>query len=156
MHLFFPKSSLFCLWPYVVSDPSLSLSWLTSPFAVFSPPHPTRAEEWVSGCVVLCCQPGLNHNNIFFSKKDFPLVLNMTFVPYPTVAIFSFFARRYWWAMAPVSQFSLSCGWRILGMNDVGELRPKSEEVPQRSVRFCSWAAPCSVRWVQMDRLEAH
>lgn len=45
--------------------------------------------------------------------------------PFCIFSILSFFARRHWQAVVPVSQFSLCCGWRILGMNDVGELCPK-------------------------------
>lgn len=41
-------------------------------------------------------------------------------------------------------------------MNNVSEFCPKLEEMPQMSVRFCSWAAPGSVRWVEMDHLEEH
>lgn len=40
-------------------------------------------------------------------------------------------------------------------MNTVGESCPKLQ-VPQISVRICSRAAPCSVRWVKMDLLEEH
>ena len=34
------------------------------PFIIFSPPHPTRGDEWATGHVVLCCWMGLNHDNM--------------------------------------------------------------------------------------------
>lgn len=124
---------------------------------------------WAHARVVTKKPPGPSFRNLGGRRGNacwlpFPLRLvrcksepvQFSFDPHSAFFLFLFFfARRYWHAMAPVSQF-LCCGWRILGMNDVGELCPKSEEVLQRSVRFCSWAALCSVRWVQMDHLEAH
>ena len=40
------------------------------PFPSDSPPLPTRAgEEWESSCLVLCCQLGLNHDNLLLYCK---------------------------------------------------------------------------------------
>lgn len=43
------------------------------------------------------------------------------------------------------------CGWRVQSR---GVLCPELQ-VPQRCVRFCFWAASCSIKWVQTDDVEA-